>query len=114
MFIMKAHVMRLPLLLVALLAVSGWAYDQHNDIDYIMHYYEEQSQFPIVHTYYNGHFSRARQFEDFLAVLEEAEYRNKDYARFLLTDCDTLKGTPAPTKAPPRCATRCARPRTTT
>ena len=42
-----------------LLALS---YDQHNDYNYIMNYYEENSQFPIVHVHYNSHFSRSRQF----------------------------------------------------
>lgn len=69
----------------------GQAYDQHDDYKYIMHYYEENSQYPIVHAYYNDHFSKSRQFEDFLGILEETEYRNKDFGKFLLTNCEKLE-----------------------
>lgn len=51
------------------------------------------SQFPIIHLYHNRHFSASRQFQDFLEVLEETEYRNRDYVRFVLTDCEQFKGT---------------------
>jgi len=57
-----------------------------------MVYYEEYSYFPIVHVYYNKHFKKSRQFEDFLEVIEVTEYRNKDFSKFLLTDCDKIQG----------------------
>lgn len=66
------------------------AYDQSDNYDEIMQYYEDNSYFPIVHVYYNRHFKNSRQFEDFVEVVEETEYRNKDYARFLFTDCDKI------------------------
>ena len=79
-------------LLVLLLCVwPGCSYDQFDKYAEIMHYYEEQSQYPIVHVYYNRHFRNSRQFEDFVEVIEETEYRNKDYAKFMLTDCDKIQ-----------------------
>ena len=83
--------MRGLLILALLLVWWGAAYDQHDNFKYIMGYYEENSQYPIIHAYYNQHFSSTRQFEDFLAVIEETEYRNKDYARFLLTNCEKME-----------------------
>jgi hypothetical protein len=38
--------------------------------------------------YYNRHFGKSRQFNDFLEVLEDTEVKTKDYARILLTNCD--------------------------
>jgi len=55
-----------------------------------MHYYEEYSSYPIVHIYYNKHFKNSKQFQDFVEVIEETEYRNRDYSRYLLTDCDKV------------------------
>lgn len=45
-----------------------------------------------MHIYHNRHFSKSRQFEDFLEVWEETEFRNSDVARFVMTDCEKLKG----------------------
>jgi len=77
-------------LLVVVIIVS--AYDKIDGYNELMHYYEENSQFPILHIYHNRHFSKSRQFEDFLEVWEETEYRNIDVARFVMTDCEKLKG----------------------
>lgn len=52
-----------------------------------MAYHEDNSQYVIIHVYHNHHFSKSRQFEDFLEVIEETEYRNQDYTKFVLTDC---------------------------
>jgi len=43
----------------------------HNEI---MVYYEENSFMPIMHVYYNRHFSKSKQFQAFIETLEEAEY----------------------------------------
>lgn len=75
------------LIFLCLCVIAIYGYDQLDDYDHIMHYYEENSHFPIVHTYYNKHFSTSRQFEDFTNTVEETEYRNKDFAKFLLSDC---------------------------
>jgi hypothetical protein len=90
--------MRGQFLLLLLLVCWGSSYDQHDDFKWIMSYYEDNSQYPIIHAYYNHHFSSTHQFTDFLAVLEETEYRNKDHARFLLTNCDNMKRTPQTTQ----------------
>ena len=50
------------LLLALLLLILASSYDQHDDYTYIMHYYEQNSQYPIVHAYYNNHFSKSKQF----------------------------------------------------
>lgn len=68
------------------------AYDKIDGYNELMNYYEENSQFPILHIYHNRHFSKSRQFEDFLEVWEETEFRNRDVARFVMTDCENLKG----------------------
>lgn len=47
---------------------------------------------PILHVYYNQHFKNSKDFEEFVDVIEEVEYRNKDYARFLFTDCEKVDG----------------------
>lgn len=57
-----------------------------------MVYYEEHSYMPILHVYYNKHFKNSKEFVDFLEVIEETEYRNKDYTRFLFSDCELLEG----------------------
>lgn len=61
---------RISIITVLLLASTALGYDQVDDYDHIMHYYEEYSQFPIVHVYYNRHFSSAPQFEDFTNTIE--------------------------------------------
>ena len=64
----------MPLLLVVLVAIwlpETASYDQHDEYKYIMHYYESNSEYPIVHVYYNHHFAKSRQFEDFLNIVEE-------------------------------------------
>lgn len=77
--------------IILLLAVGlACCYERLDNENEILNYYEENSQYPIFHMYHNKHFSRSRQFEDFLDVLEETEYRNHDYARFLLTDCENV------------------------
>lgn len=81
---------RITVVSLLLLAAAVLAYDRIDDYDHIMHYYEEHSHFPIVHTYFNRHFSSAPQFEDFTNTIEETEYRNKDYVKFLLTDCEQI------------------------
>jgi hypothetical protein len=79
------------LLLGALLCLCA-SYEQINGHDELMNFHEQNSQYPILHVYHNHHFSQSRQFQDFLEVLEETEYRNRDYARFVLSDCEHFKG----------------------
>jgi len=45
----------------------------------------------VLHVYYNRHFGRSRQFQDFLEVLHDTELQTRDYAKFILTDCETVK-----------------------
>lgn len=54
---------------------------------------EKYANFPTFHTYYNRHFGKSRQFNDFLEVLEDVNVKVKDYALLLLTDCDKANGT---------------------
>lgn len=46
---------------------------------------------PILHVYYNKHFSKTRQYASFLDVIEEAEFEIRSYAKILLTDCEYEK-----------------------
>jgi hypothetical protein len=46
---------------------------------------------PILHVYYNRHFSKSRQWQGFLDVIEETEYEAGSYARIMLTDCEYEK-----------------------
>lgn len=46
---------------------------------------------PIMHVYYNRHFSKSRQWQSFLDVVEEAEYEVGSYAKIMLTDCEYEK-----------------------
>lgn len=62
---------RIAIVTVLLLAAAVLAYDRIDDYDHIMHYYEEHSQFLIVHAYFSRHFSSAPQFEDFTNTIEE-------------------------------------------
>ena len=64
-----------------------------------MAYYEENSFMPILHVYYNRHFSKSRQYDSFLEVIEETEFEIKSYAKILLTDCDQEKSSFALMKA---------------
>jgi hypothetical protein len=58
-----------PLILFLFCLTLINTYDQSDNYDEIMHYYEENSYLPIVHIYYNRHFKNSRQFEDFLEVI---------------------------------------------
>jgi hypothetical protein len=87
---MFRHVTRTPrgtFLLLLTLVAACVAYEQMDNSDQLMNYHEQHSQYPIIHVYHNRHFSQSRQFQDFLEVLEETEYRNRDYVRFVLSDC---------------------------
>ena len=46
---------------------------------------------PIMHVYYNRHFSKSRQWQGFLDVIEETEYEVGSYAKIMLTDCEYEK-----------------------
>lgn len=55
----------------------------------VMAYYEDHSFYPILHLYYNRHFSSSKQFKHFKAdVLEEVQLEMRDYARIVFTDCE--------------------------
>lgn len=42
--------------------------------------------------FYNRHFKKSRQFQDFLEVIEDVEAKIKDYAKIIFTDCDEALG----------------------
>jgi len=67
--IINTHVMGRQLGWCFFLLVVALCYDQHDDFKWIMSYYEDNSQYPIIHAYYNKHFSSTPQFSDFLVVL---------------------------------------------
>lgn len=79
-------------ILIAFFMVLTVSYDQLNENHEIMMFYERYSFMPIVHVYYNRHFSKSKQFQQFLDVIEEAEYEISSYAKILLTDCEDQKG----------------------
>jgi hypothetical protein len=56
-----------------------------------MAYYEDNSFMPILHVYYNWHFSKSRQWQNFLEVVEDTEFEVGSYARIMLTDCEYAK-----------------------
>lgn len=62
------------LFLVVAFLVMTMSYDKIDDHNEIMVYYEENSFIPIMHVYYNRHFSKSKQFQAFIETLEEAEY----------------------------------------
>ena len=62
------------LLFVVAFLVMTMSYDKIDDHNEIMVYYEENSFIPIMHVYYNRHFSKSKQFQAFIETLEEAEY----------------------------------------
>ena len=62
------------LLIVVAFLVMTMSYDKIDDHNEIMVYYEENSFIPIMHVYYNRHFSKSKQFQAFIETLEEAEY----------------------------------------
>lgn len=51
------------------------AYVEIHDRNRILAYYEENSYQPIMHIYYNRHFSNSKQFNNFIDVIEEAEFK---------------------------------------
>ncbi len=51
------------------------AYVEIHDRNRILAYYEENSYQPIMHVYYNRHFSNSKQFNNFIDVIEEAELK---------------------------------------
>jgi hypothetical protein len=59
-----------------------------------MAFYEDNSYMPIMHVYYNRHFSKSRQWQGFLDVIEETEYEVGSYAKMMLTDCEYEKSKP--------------------
>jgi hypothetical protein len=79
-------------LLLVLLFVFVSSYEKLDSHKSLIEYYEDYSHYPLFHVYHNRHFSKSIQFEDFLEVLEEVEYRNKDWAKFVLTDCEKVPG----------------------
>lgn len=79
-------------ILMALFVVLTVSYDQLNENHEIMMFYERYSFMPIVHVYYNRYFSKSKQFQQFLDVIEEAEYEISSYAKILFTDCEDQKG----------------------
>jgi hypothetical protein len=80
--------------LLALLLCTAMvqSYEQLDDYDEMMDYFVETSLLPTIQIYYNRHFGTSRQFDDFLSALQETEYKNKDFARFALIDCEKIKG----------------------
>lgn len=60
-----------------------------------MIYYEKNSFMPIMHVYYNKHFSKSKQFQSFIDTIEETEYQVAPYAKILLTDCENQKSNSA-------------------
>jgi hypothetical protein len=80
------------LLAVLLCTAVVHSYEQLDDYDRMMEYFVETSLMPTIQIYYNRHFGTSRQFDDFASALEETEYKNKDYARFALIDCEKIKG----------------------
>lgn len=89
-------VWRYPLRMLLVLAMCLWfgvSYVELNNKNEIYHFYEEHSHMPIMQLFHNRHFAKSRQFQDFLDVVEETEYRNKDYAQIVLTDCEHVTGT---------------------
>lgn len=51
-------------------------------------YLEQNSQYVILHVYYNRHFKNTRQFKDFVEVIEDAEFKVKDFCKIILSDCE--------------------------
>lgn len=80
------------LLALLVCSVLVQSYDQLEDYDKLIDYYGETSLLPTIHIYYNRHFGTSRQFDDFLSALQETEYKNKDYTRFALINCEKIKG----------------------
>lgn len=54
------------LLIVVAFLVMTMSYDKIDDHNEIMVYYEENSFMPIMHVYYNRHFSKSKQFQAFI------------------------------------------------
>ena len=63
------------------------AYVEIHDRNRILAYYEENSYQPIMHVYYNRHFSNSKQFNNFIDVIEEAELKLSEFSKIILTDC---------------------------
>jgi hypothetical protein len=57
-----------------------------------MGYHEHNAQYVLLHVCYNRHFGNSRQFRDFLEVLEDVEYKVRDFCKVVLTDCEVEKG----------------------
>jgi hypothetical protein len=79
--------LRAQVTVVLLLFCVGLAYERIDGYDELLHYHEQNSEFPIVHVYHNRHFTNSPQYQDFLETIEETEARCGDYARFVMTDC---------------------------
>lgn len=62
----------------------------------------------MFHVYHNRHFSKSRQFQDFLEVVDDAELRTRDFAKFILTDCEKAKSILQPNRQ--RTPSKLARP----
>lgn len=54
------------LLIFVACIITALGYDKIDDYNEIMIYYEENSFMPIMHVYYNRHFSKSKQFQGFL------------------------------------------------
>lgn len=63
--------------------------DTEQEIGVIM---EAYSHMPILHIFYNRHFGKSRQFEDFKDVINEVELDTKKYAKIIFTNCENSKG----------------------
>ena len=87
--------MKCPLgfLLLSFLLSVTLSYEQLDTKKQYLSFLESHSSYPIFQLFYNRHFRKSRQFQDFKEIIEEVENKVKDYAKIVFTDCDEAFGT---------------------
>lgn len=75
-------------MLVLTLASS---YVRISDIQKLQAFYNDNFHYPIVQIFHNDYFLRSAPFEDIESVFQEAEYKFKDFSRYVMFNCEKVK-----------------------
>lgn len=77
---------------VVLLALSlASSYVRISEISKLQAYYNDNFHYPIIQIFHNDYFLRSAPFEDIESVFQEAEYKFKDFSRYVMFNCERVK-----------------------
>lgn len=77
---------------VVVLALSlATSYVRISEISKLQAYYNDNFHYPIIQIFHNDYFLRSAPFEDIESVFQEAEYKFKDFSRYVMFNCEKVK-----------------------